>query len=295
MSGPGHIARLIRSVFRRSPVAAGLAVAGVLLVGCGGSGHHRTATSAITRAAAASVASGLQMQISLDETVGGPSVVFTANGSFSPKLGAGTMTMDMRVPPAGGPTTPMLIVIAKGTIYERLPPPLAGRIPGGRPWLSLRISRLGTLDQMPGLYAFIRESLTFANPKQYLDFVEAAAVGSGRRIGAAKVNGLPTTQYRTSVEISKLPRTTATVDRAAARQLASVLRSRFQTSAMPVEVWIDRSHRIRRLRTALNGTFAGHPVSVAITANITHYGTPPTPTAPPPSQTTNLLSLVHGL
>ncbi len=43
-------------------------------------------------------ATGLKMDISLKESVGGPSVVFNATGSFTPKKDQGTMTMTMLVP-----------------------------------------------------------------------------------------------------------------------------------------------------------------------------------------------------
>ncbi len=63
---------------------------------------------------------------------------------------------------------------------------------------------------------------------------------------------------------------------------------------MPVDVYVDRANLIRRLQTTLRGRFAGHPVSLAITENITRYGSQPAPTIPSPAKTTSLLSLVQG-
>ncbi len=275
-------------------IAAGVAAC-ILIAGCGGSAHVDRADSVIARAADVSVATGLSMDVSLNETVGGPSVVFSARGSFSAKLNRGSMMMYMQVPSAGGPATPMPIVIANGTIYERLPTQLASRIPGGRPWLSLRISQLDALNRLPGLFPFIRESLRFADPRQYLDFLGAAAPGSTARVGTATVNGASTTEYRAAIKLEKLPRSTTSNDRQAVQQIASLLTGRFHTSTMPVHVWIDRADRIRRLRATLDGSFAGHNLSIALTANITGHGSPPISTPPSAAETTNLLSLVQGL
>lgn len=266
----------------------------ILIAACGGSSGSDDAAAAITRAANVSVATGLRMTISLSETVGAPTLLFTAGGSFSPKKRQGSMTMNMQVPSAGGSPTPMRVVIADGTIYERLPAELAARIPGGRPWLSMRLSQLGALNQMPGLNGFIKDSLMFDNPAQYLDLLEAAAAGSTSRIGEAMVNGVRTTQYQTAVDISNLPKATPSADRQAAQQIASVLKERLHTTAVPVDVWIDHANLIRRLQASLRGNYSGHPVSIAITENITRYGSQPAPTVPSQASTTSLLSLVQG-
>ncbi len=266
------------------------------IAGCGSAAHAgRVEAMVVERAADVSAATGLKMNISLDETVGGPSINFTASGSFSPKTDAGSMMMNMQVPSSGGPAAPMRIVIEGGTIYERLPSELASQIPGGKPWLSVQVSQLGTLSQMPGLDSFIRESLIFANPQQYLDFLAAAAAGSAKKIGQASVGGLRTTQYQTTINIAKLPAATPSVDRQAAQQLASVSRNRIHASAVPVDVWIDRASLIRQLQTTVRGTLAGHVVSISITEDITHYGAQPVSTTPNPANTTDLLSLVQGL
>jgi hypothetical protein len=277
-------------------IAAGF-VSATLAAGCGGSASASDGGfSAMPRAASASIAAGLKMNVNLTEAIGGPSVVFTASGSFSPRTRSGSMLLSMQVPSSGGPPTPMRIVIANGTIYERLPSQLAIQIPGGKPWLSLQLSQLSTLNQLPGLNSFIRESLTFGNPQQYLAFLDAAAVaGSVKKVGDAEVNGLRTTQYQAAISIAKLPTTTPTADPQAARQLASVVARRFHASTVPVSVWIDRANLIRRLQTTLQGTVAGHVVSLSITENITHYGAQTMPTTPLATNTTDLLSLVEGL
>jgi hypothetical protein len=274
-------------------MAAGLVGSSILVAACGDA-REVPAIVPLERAANMTAATGLKMDISLNESVGGPSVVFNATGSFTPKKDQGTMMMSMLAPADGGSTAPMQVVISGGTIYERLPPPLASRIPGGKPWLSVKLSQLNTLNQLPGLNAFIKESLTFDDPSQYLDFLSAAAAGSVKKLGYATVNGVQTTRYLTTIPVSKLPSSIPSMDRQAAAQLVLVLKSRLHATAMPVDVYVDRANLIRRLQTTLRGEFAGHPVSLAITENITRYGSQPAPAAPSPASTTDLLSLVQA-
>ncbi len=115
----------------------------------------------------------------------------------------------------------MPVVISGGTIYEQLPPQLASQIPGGKPWLSVKLSQLNTLSQLPGLNPFIKESLMFDDPSQYLDFFSASAAGSVKRLGRDRVNGVQATRYQTAVPVSKLPTATPSMDRQAAAQARS--------------------------------------------------------------------------
>lgn len=277
-------------------IAAGL-VSAALIAGCGGSspGHSsqsHASARALRRAATATAGTGLSMTIQVRALAGGPRVVFTAAGSYVPRTQEGTMLMDMQDPSSGEAPMPMRVVIANGTIYERLPPGLAARIPGGRPWLSLKVSQLGALDQLPGLYLFIRESLRFADPAQYLAMVSTAATSSAEELGQASVSGVRTTHYRIAVDISKLSTAAPPADRPAAAELARVLKSRLRRTAMPIEVWVDRANLIRRLQTAWQGTVEGRAAAVTITANISPHGAASAPAVPPAAETTALLSLV---
>jgi len=273
---------------------AGL-VGSVLVAGCGGSSLAED-IAPLHRAADVTAATGVRMTISLKESVGGPSVAFQATGAFTPKKDQGTMMMTMESPAAGsGPATPMRVVIAKGTIYERLPQALASQIPGGKPWLSLKLSQLNTLNQLPGLYGFIKESLIFDDPRQYLDFLSAAAAGSVKKLGQARVNGVQTTRYQAAIDVSKLPAVTPSAKGQPAAQLVLGLTRSLHATVMPVDVYVDRKSLIRQLQTTLRGKYAGIAVSLKVTENITRYGSQPVPAVPSPANTTNLLSLVKGL
>lgn len=266
-----------------------------MLVGAcgGGSQGHAPGPRALKHASTVTAATGLRMSIQLRSPAAAPSVVFSATGSFMPSKGEGTMLMDMQAPSSGEAPMPMRVVIANGTIYEQLPPELASRIPGGRPWLSLKVSQLGALSQLPGLFPFIKESLLFADPGQYLDFVSAAGAGSVKGLGNATVGGVQATRYRTTIDISKLPSAAPSADRPAAAELANQLKSQMRGSTIPIEVWVDRANLVRRLQTAWTGN-AQSGAAVAMTVNIDRYGSQPAPSVPSAAETTPLLSLVQA-
>jgi hypothetical protein len=272
-------------------IACALVGTSAFAAGCAASSHQPLSRT-LARGAHKTAAVGFRMNVAIHEDVDGASAVFRAVTSFTPRAHGGSMSMDMQVPSfdSGGS---MPVVIANGTIYERLPSQLASMIPGGQPWLSLKLSQVSELSQLPGLNGFIGESLIFDDPMQYLDFIGAAAGGhADANLGHATVNGVPTTHYRTRLNITDFLTDAPTPDPQAAQALAHALKSQLKGIDTPVDLWIDRSGKIRRLQASLKGHYAGHAVSAQIVENITSYGPQPAPVAPSPAETTNLLSLV---
>lgn len=234
------------------------------------------------------------MNVAMSEDVDGSFVAFQASGSFAAGMHSGSMSMDMTNPTFGSGGS-MRVVIANGTIYERLPFELQSIIPGRKPWLSVRLAQLSALSQLPGLNNFIRETLTFENPMPYAAFLGVAPAGAAAKdLGQTTVNGVQATQYQTQLNITKLLAQTPTPDPQAAQQLVGVLRSQATIPTAPIDVWIDHSGDVRRIQTSVKGNYSGEPVSVSITENITSYGPQPTPTAPLPGNTTSLFSLIQG-
>jgi hypothetical protein len=279
-----------RRTVGRVLIAGALIGTSALAAGCGSS--HPPLARTLKRDAAKTAAVGFKMKVAVRENVDGSGVIFRAQTSFTPRTHGGSMLMDMQAP-AFGSGGLMPVVIANGTIYERLPSQLASMIPGGKPWLSLKLSQVSELSQLPGLNGFIGESLIFDDPMQYLDFIDAAAAGhAARSLGRATVNGVPMRHYRTRLNISEFLADAPTPDPQAAQALAQALKSQVKGMDTPVDLWIDRSGKVRRLLASVREDYAGHPVSVQIVEDITGYGPQPVPAPPSPAETTNLLSLV---
>jgi hypothetical protein len=277
--------------------AASICAAAALLVGCGsssGSGHAQTVS--LARAAdVSSAAAGYRTALQLHETVPGEgAITATGTGRFTPARHLGEMSMQMSLPAASGMSAlQMQIVLTGETIYLKLPASISGRIPGGKPWLSINLAQAGKAAGVPGLGSLMNSSSSLSDPGQYLDFLRATSVGSVKDLGQATVNGLQTTHYHAEVDVAKLPQAVPAQDRQAIEQLVSVLEKMGDTTQFPIDVWVDSSHLVRRVQTAFSEPAgSGQSVSIALTENFLSYGAQPAPTIPSPGQTADLLSLL---
>ncbi len=276
-------------------LAAALVTSSLLSVGCAGASQRAARTPRVlAQAAAIATTRGFKMNVSMSEDVDGSFVSLQASGSFAAGMHAGSMSMDMTNPTFGLGGS-MRVVIANGTIYERLPFELQSIMPGRKPWLSVRLAQLSALSQLPGLNNFIRESLMFDDPMPYAAFLGVAPAGAAAKdLGETTVNGVHATQYQTQINVTKLLSEVPTPDPRAAQQLVRVLRSQARIATASLDVWIDNSGGVRRVQTSVKGNYSGQPVSVSIIENITSYGPQPRPTPPLPGNTTDLFSLIQG-
>ncbi len=85
-------------------------------------------------------------------------------------------------------------------------------------------------------------------------------------------------------------------DRAQARQAVAALEKMTGLHYIPVSVWVDSHHLVRRMMMSFNervpGT--GQSLTVSMRMDFLDYGRQPTPSIPPASQVNNFLSLLHG-
>jgi hypothetical protein len=217
----------------------------------------------------------------------------SGSGSFSIPAHAAAMTMRFSFPGAasGSPLSNLQLrmVLARSTIYMKLPPQLAAKLPGGKPWVEASLSQIGKAGGVPGLSSLLNSSSSLNNPGQYLAFLRATSKGSVRDLGPATVDGFQTTRYRATIDISKLPTAVPPAQRQAMQQVVAVLRREGGSVPFPIDVWIDSQHLVRRLEL----TYPLHlpstpPGTEAVREDFPAYGPQPAPSIPPASQTTNL-------
>lgn len=287
-----------------------LATAGAvaLLIGaCGGSSgssstHLATVpVSTLTRAAYVSSAqSGYKAIIHLNESIGSSQVSMVGTGSFSPADHLGSLTMQMTLPGSVGATLGNSLninaVFDGHNFYMKMPAVIASQVPGSKPWLELNLGTLAHAAGIPGLSALTNESSTLDDPGQYLDFLRAAASGTVKDLGQTTVDGVSTTHYQAEIDLSKLADAVPAGSRSSVQQLVAQLEKRFSAGNMPVDAWIDSSNRIRRLAMtySLQVPNTGQTSKVVMVMDFADYGPQPKPAIPPASQTTDLLSLLHG-
>ena len=283
-------------------VAASVCAGAVLIAGCGSSSSQSSSakqppTATLTRAAyVSSTAPGYRAVISLKENL--PSVgqiTATGTGAFQLKpKHAGTMVMRLSIPSAassGLGTLQMQVVYVPGTIYMKLPPQLASRIPGHKPWLLINLNQLGKAAGIPGLGSLANSSSSLNNPAQYVQYLRATTNGTVRNLGKATINGVSTTHYHAVIDLNQLPSVVPASSRASVQQLVATLKKRGTKTQLPIDAWIDSSQRIRQVVTTYTVPVNGRQARITTQVDFVQYGPQPAPTVPPASQTQNLLSL----
>lgn len=278
---------------RRLLIAAAAIGSGALLAGCGGSSSSSSSSGkAVSLSRAASLSSsavGFKLTERLSETVAGTHLNFSGEGSFDNRSHEGSVSVNAQL---GGQTYPLQVVVAHGTIYEHLPARLSSQLHGAKPWLSINLNQIGNRENISNFGSLMGSSSSTSDPAQYMNYLKASSK-SVQNLGQATVDGVQTTHYRAIIDTSKLAQALPRSDRQTARQTIAALH-RLKASYQPMDVWIDQSDLIRKLRVSFRETVKGKALAVVMTEIIKAYGAQPAPRIPRPNQTTNLLSLEHS-
>jgi hypothetical protein len=152
----------------------------------------------------------------------------------------------------------------KQQLYLRSPV-FAGKLPGGKSWLKIDIAKA---SRVPGLNLdALGVSGPSQDPAQGLDYLQGA--GAAKRLGAAKVNGVATTHYRVQVDLKRAAKRSA---KEAKRSIGRLISSLGGPTTLPVDVWVDGDHLIRRQHVSYSATVAGAQSAFDITTDYTTYG-----------------------
>jgi len=274
-------------------VCAGSAL---LATGCGAS---NTIDPVATAATASASAPGYKMTLSMNITSPGLPTAFNATGagSFDVRDHAGSFALALdlgnqpQVVKALGSSTLQIQEIIDGqTIYVKLPTALAQKLPGAKPWLKVNLQQVGTAAGVPGLSSLSGNPAS-SDPSQLLQYLRAVS-GTITKVGSEQVGGVQTTHYRATINLDRVPNVLPASSRAAGRQAITALETASHTHQLPVDVWIDSQHLVRRLQMSFTSTSGGQTVKALTTINIPEYGPQPAPTIPPASQVTDAGSLL---
>lgn len=266
---------------------AALGGGGVAMSGCGAS----ATLDPIARAAEVSSQQqgarfALTTQFSSPALPGGFSI--TAHGSIDERTRSGEMSMDLSGIPgaaalSGGGSGTMRMIFQYPVIYMSAPF-LAGQLPEGKTWMKLDLTKAA---QAAGVDLSQLSSFNQTDPTQFLEYLRASS-GGVTKVGGETVDGVPTTHYQATLQLSSvLDRLPASEQSAAKAELEKL----GNAGAIPVDVWVDAQGRVRRIQmtvatnlpTGAAGTAgAGGGVSGTITMDFSSYGAVP-PIVPPPA------------
>jgi hypothetical protein len=212
----------------------------------------------------------------------------TANGYVDERKRSGEMSMDLSNIPGASALSrngagAVQMIFQDPVIYMKMPA-LAGKLPGGRTWIKLDLTKAA---HSAGIDLSQLSSLNQTDPTQFLHYLRASS-GSVAIVGSESVDGVSTTHYHATLQLSsilaRLPSSEQAAGKAALEKLAS-------GGAIPVDVWVDAQGRVRRIQLSTvtsvpTGTAGGPGAATGITSTVTidftSYGPVP-PIVPPPA------------
>jgi hypothetical protein len=279
-------------------IAACISTAAVAIAGCGGSSSG--VIDPVAQAATTSTGSpGYRMNMTLQLSVPGSSTVMVANGtgSFDTRDHIGSMSLDMNlgnnpqvVQALGASTLHMEERLTGLIVYVKMPTAIASKLPGGKAWMKIDLSKAAAAGGIPGLGS-IANNPASSDPSQFLQYLRAVS-GDVSKVGTDTVNGVQATQYHASINLDRVPDVLPASSRAAGKQATAALEKAANLHQLPVDVWIDNQHLVRQLKMAFATTTGGQSVKTAITISIPQYGRQTIPPPPPADQVTDLTSLL---
>jgi hypothetical protein len=208
----------------------------------------------------------------------------SASISFAMNLGS-----DPRVISALGTNILRMREILDGsTVYMKLPAALMSALPtSGKRWIAVDLSKLAGV---PGLSSMESNPVS-SDPSQMLQFLRAVS-DSIVAAGHERVDGEETTRYQADLSLDRVTDALPSGDQAAARQALSTLEQSMRVHEIPVDVWIDAQHLVRRITMTFDaGTAGGQTLDEALTMDISDYGPQRRPALPAAADVTSLAGL----
>jgi hypothetical protein len=234
-------------------------------------------------AEATSHAGGARIALSGTVTVPGANSPVTLSGAGQINLatqegdlalGVGGLPALATVGLSGGALS-MHEVLAGGAVYIGSPL-FAGRLPGGARWLKIDLRKTGTaLGLDPG--SLLSGGV---DPAQYLQFLRA----HGARVtpaGHDSVRGVATTRYSVEVDLAKAAEGLAAGATGPSRDGIKQLLAQAGLRTLPMEVWVDGSHMVRKVAIAINGVGGAPGAGLRIAVEYFDFGA--TPAIHPPA------------
>lgn len=145
-------------------------------------------------------------------------------------------------------------------------PFFAARLPGGKHWIELNLSKLGRAAGLANLMSGSQVS-----PGDLLSMLKAEG-SKIQKLGSATIDGVATTHYRLTVDLAKAMQ---------AKGLTSPMLAGIaaKLSTIPVDVWIGNDGLLRRIQIALGSSRTRRHLGLRM--DLYDYGAHVTIAAPP--------------
>jgi hypothetical protein len=256
-----------------------------------GAALRHQSTTKLVRAAYSQTVDAKTAKMTLTETVDQNSlplhVTISGQGSVDFTTGNGALSFSSS---ATGSFADRFI---SPNLYIQLPAADKGQLPSGKPWISIN---LNTVTEAKLGASLAQLSSTSQQSTQLLSYLQSVSSTGITTVGPATIKGVATTEYKATVDLTKVADQKSPAEQASIKSLEAKL----DATMLPVQVWLDAQGRVRQVSeqvqvsttTQSSGgtTVPAASGSVSTTVDYYDFGTPVTVQAPPSSQVDDITS-----
>jgi hypothetical protein len=263
----------MRRALKIAPLLLAALAAGVLAAGCGSGGAGAVLDPVAKAAETTGQAQGAKIEMHLQLNLGslGGQIALDAHGHVNFKAREGEVSMQFNGLPAAAASvipdgTSMTEVFHGTTVYIESPL-FQGKLPNGARWAKLDLAASAkTLGLDPSALTSGQ-----ANPAQFLEYLHSMG-GEVQQAGTETVRGVPTTHYSGSIDLHKVLEQVPSGDSGAAKAAIDQVISQLGGGTIPVQVWVDGQHMVRKMVIAFPIDAGGQKLESSVTIEFFDFG-----------------------
>jgi hypothetical protein len=257
------------------------AVAALAVSGCGA----KDAVDPVAQAAQVTdqQRGGIAMMLSGKVSDGSQAMPITGSGTVDRGGRKGTFSLELQ---AQGQSVTVDEVLDGRVLYLRTDQ-FKGKLPGGKDWLKIDLEAAAR-TQGVNVDAIMPQGPS-QDPAQMLEYLKGA--GTSKELGKRTIRGVETSGYHVDVDLRKAAQKAGGAD---ARKAIDQAIKQIGRSTIPVDVWVDKDHLVRRERVNFDIAANGKTASIDLTIDMTKYNVPVTADAPAEKDTVDALKLLSS-
>lgn len=221
---------------------------------------------------------------------------FGMDGAFDFDGQRGTMNLDYtgliealgEDVPEAAQALPDQMIMDGAVLYMRFPG-FVELYPDATEWIKMDVQELA---EQQGLDFDLYSGFNQSDPSQVLQYLQSA--GSVEDVGMESIRGVKTTHYQALVDLTKVPELLPAGEQTALEQSYEQLIEQTGEEVIPMDVWIDKQGRARRVSSRMSfGLASGMPgASMKWVMDLFDFGAEVDVSPPPPDQVTDLSELL---
>jgi hypothetical protein len=258
----------------------------VLPVGQAGASLRHQSIAKLVHAAYDQTIGAKSARVTISETVVQTSslpIQTTISGQGSIDFTSHNGELDLTSPQAGD----FSVRVVSPYVYIQLPTTDDSQLPHGKTWVSFNANTISEAKLGQSLAQLNGSSQQSTQLLSYLQSVSSTGVTA---VGPATIKGVATTEYKATVDLTKVADQKNPTEQATIENLEAQLHA----TELPVQIWLDGQGRVRQISQQIQVSTnaqsnAGTTVpaatgSVSATVDYYDFGTPVATQAPPASQ-----------